>query len=229
MKKLYVVVLAAALFFGIGSSVLAEGAGVYHLQEAGITVTIPDGFSVVTRDTPADDPAFGLLGGTRVTVMQTLIASGAYLYAFPEGNTYGIQVVMQPGAGNTGSQSEPVFTVQRGETNGIATVQYSAVAQGKTVGIVLKSNGGPVTQVMEDTLKAIADSVKFDTPAKSNLKLYVLIGGSVILAAVAAVIALTLIQSRKSKGETAETEGEEKGTEGEEKETEKKAKSWWGE
>jgi len=208
MKKICTALLCAALFLGLGLTALAEGAGAYHLQDAGVTVTIPDGLSVVTRDTPADDPAFAALGGTRVTVVQTLIAANAYLYAFAADNAYGIQVIVQPGPDSSPSLSESQFTTRR-----------SVSAYGRTVSIVLYSYNGPVTQAMEDTLKAVADSVKFDAPAASHLKLYVLIGGSVILAAVAAVIALTLIQSRKIGREEGEQEKAEK----------KKTKNWWDE
>lgn len=66
--------------------------GTYDLDELELQITIPSGYSVVTRDTPASDPIFSDLGISRSALISHFEASNIYLNAIS--NTYNEEVVV---------------------------------------------------------------------------------------------------------------------------------------
>lgn len=92
MKRFLTVVLTIICLFTISSIAVFATSDTYDLDELGLQVTIPSGYSVITRDTPASDPIFNNLGTTRTAIMSMLEASGIYLSAIS--NTYNEEVVV---------------------------------------------------------------------------------------------------------------------------------------
>ena len=64
----------------------------YDLDELELQVTIPSGYSVITRDTPANDPIFSDLGTTRSAILEQFKSGNIYLNAISE--TYNEEVVV---------------------------------------------------------------------------------------------------------------------------------------
>ena len=93
MKRLFVVTLTVffllAMLFNL--SVLAASNN-YDLDELGLQVTIPTGYSVITRDTPANDPIFSKFGTTKSALMSQFESSSIYLNAVSD--TYNEEVVV---------------------------------------------------------------------------------------------------------------------------------------
>ena len=66
--------------------------GTYDLDELELQITIPSGYSVVTRDTPASDPIFSDLGISKSALISHFEASNIYLNAIS--NAYNEEVVV---------------------------------------------------------------------------------------------------------------------------------------
>ena len=66
MKRLFAIVLTALLLLAMPLNISVSAASnTYDLDELELKVTIPSGYSVITRDTPASDPIFSDLGTTK--------------------------------------------------------------------------------------------------------------------------------------------------------------------
>lgn len=90
MKSVCCCVLAVAMLLLLGSPVSA--ASVYELDALGFKLTIPDGYTVITRDTPADDPVFDQFGITKEEYETLTIPQFIYLDAFS--NMYDEEIVV---------------------------------------------------------------------------------------------------------------------------------------
>ena len=64
----------------------------YDLDELALQVTIPSGYSVITRDTPAGDPIFSNLGTTKSAIVEQFESGNIYLNAISD--TYNEEVVV---------------------------------------------------------------------------------------------------------------------------------------
>lgn len=80
MKKLVVALIAVALLLSVGVTAVAAPAD-YKIENMELTVKIPDGYSVVTRDTAENDPAFKKQGTTKDELMKRFESEGIYLLA----------------------------------------------------------------------------------------------------------------------------------------------------
>ncbi len=60
--------------------------GTYHIDEMKMTVTIPSGYSVITRDTPVYDSVFNTLGVSGTELISHFKANGIYLNAISNTN-----------------------------------------------------------------------------------------------------------------------------------------------
>ena len=93
MKRLFAIVLTALLLLAMPLNVSVSAASnTYDLDELALKVTIPSGYSVITRDTPASDPIFSDLGTTKSALISQFEASSIYLNAIS--NTYNEEVVV---------------------------------------------------------------------------------------------------------------------------------------
>ena len=84
MKRSILAAMLACII--LTASALSSFAGTkdYYIEDAGLSVEIPDTFSVVTRDTPADDPVLAEIGLDRDTMVEYLEVDNYYLEAWPE-------------------------------------------------------------------------------------------------------------------------------------------------
>ncbi len=93
MKRLFAISLATAcLLVMFLNSLVFAASNTYDLDELGLQVTIPTGYSVITRDTPANDPIFSKLGTTKSALMSQFESSSIYLNAVSD--TYNEEVVV---------------------------------------------------------------------------------------------------------------------------------------
>ena len=93
MKKIFAVALTVLLFLVMpfNISVFAVS-NTYDLDELELQVTIPNGYSVITRDTPANDPIFSTLGITKSALVSQFETSNIYLNAISD--TYNEEIVV---------------------------------------------------------------------------------------------------------------------------------------
>lgn len=95
MKKTGVIVLSIVLVFAICLPMpVAASSHKYDISELGLEVTIPEGYAVITRDTPAGDPVFNALGTTKTAVISQFEASNIYLDAISDSANEEIVVTM---------------------------------------------------------------------------------------------------------------------------------------
>lgn len=95
MKKICVIVLSVVLAFTICFPMsVAAASNKYDLPELGLEVTIPEGYAVITRDTPASDPIFNALDTTKTAVINQFEASNIYLDALSDSLNEEIVVTM---------------------------------------------------------------------------------------------------------------------------------------
>ena len=80
MKKILAILLITIMMFSLGVSVSAAST-VYEVAELDLSINIPSQYSVITRNTPANDPIFGQLGTTKSELMSHFQSSGIYLNA----------------------------------------------------------------------------------------------------------------------------------------------------
>ncbi len=80
MKRVLFFILTFLILFSSNFSVLAAS-NTYYLDELELKITIPSGYSVITRDTPATDRLFNDLGTTKSEVMSQFETSNIYLNA----------------------------------------------------------------------------------------------------------------------------------------------------
>ena len=91
MKKIALYSSLFALILSLCFSALAAS-NTYDLDELGLQVTIPNGYAVITRDTPASDPIFSDLGTTKSALISQFESSNIYLNAISD--TYNEEVVV---------------------------------------------------------------------------------------------------------------------------------------
>ena len=93
MKRLFAVTLTVLLLLVMPFNLSVFAASnTYDLDELELQVTIPTGYSVITRDTPASDPIFSDLGISKSALISHFEASNIYLNAIS--NTYNEEVVV---------------------------------------------------------------------------------------------------------------------------------------
>jgi len=94
MKR--VLAMISLLFLLLSSLYVPVFAATTHeLDELGLQVTIPSGYSVITKDTPANDPIFKELETTKTALLEQFEKSGIYLNAVADTYSDEIVVTMQ--------------------------------------------------------------------------------------------------------------------------------------
>lgn len=66
----------------------------YEINDIGLKIDIPNDYSIILRDTPADDPAFSKIGLSHDSVIAEMEKSGVYLQGYSSDNTKIIAVTM---------------------------------------------------------------------------------------------------------------------------------------
>lgn len=93
MKRLFAVTLIVLLLLAMPFNISVFAASnTYDLDELELQVTIPDGYAVITKDTPASDPIFSDLGTTKSALISQFESSNIYLNAISD--TYNEEVVV---------------------------------------------------------------------------------------------------------------------------------------
>lgn len=93
MRRIFAVVLVVSvLLSGTFNCSVCAASNTYSLDELGIKVTVPVGYSVITRDTPAGDSIFSELGTTKAAVIVQFETSNIYLNAIS--NTCNEEIVV---------------------------------------------------------------------------------------------------------------------------------------
>ena len=87
LRLLAVQVLVVAILFSAFPSISVYAASKsYKLSELGLEVTIPSGYSVITRNTSASDSIFDRLGTSKSEMISHFTNSGIYLSAISDKN-----------------------------------------------------------------------------------------------------------------------------------------------
>lgn len=73
-------------------TMVSAASNTYDLDELELKVTIPNDYSVITRDTPASDPIFSDLGTTKSAIVSQFETNNIYLNAIS--NTYNEEIVV---------------------------------------------------------------------------------------------------------------------------------------
>lgn len=86
MKKfiIFMFVMLLIVYSPLNTIAYAVGDEVIDLQELGLEVSVPLGYSVITRDTPANDPVFSNYGITKSEIMSQFNESNIYLNAISD-------------------------------------------------------------------------------------------------------------------------------------------------
>ena len=92
MKRVLSLLVTLLLVVVLLCNPVFAASSTYDLDELELQVTIPSGYSVITRDTPAGDPIFSNLGTTKSAIMEQFEAGNIYLNAISD--TYNEEVVV---------------------------------------------------------------------------------------------------------------------------------------
>lgn len=98
MKRFLVclAVLVGVVALGLGT---ARAAVRYELEEVGISIELPEDYSTITRDTPADDPAYDVFGLDKESADELFEQNNSYLDAMSPRYEREISVTMIPTQG----------------------------------------------------------------------------------------------------------------------------------
>ena len=92
MKRVLSLFVALLLVMALLCTPVLAASSTYDLDELELQVTIPSGYSVITRDTPANDPIFNNLGTTKTAILEQFKSGNIYLNAISD--TYNEEVVV---------------------------------------------------------------------------------------------------------------------------------------
>ena len=95
MKRLTSVFVAILLALTMSTYVHAA-TSVYEIDELGVSLSIPDNYSVITRETPASDPIFDTIGVSKSELISQFESTNIYLNAIPSYFGEEIVVTMTP-------------------------------------------------------------------------------------------------------------------------------------
>ncbi len=88
VQTIILVIIACTIPF----TMVSAASNTYDLDELELKVTIPNDYSVITRDTPASDPIFSDLGTTKSAIISQFETNNIYLNAIS--NTYNEEIVV---------------------------------------------------------------------------------------------------------------------------------------
>lgn len=94
MKRCLSVLIALLLIMSFWCNPVYAAAQIYDLDELNLRVTIPSGYSVITKETPADDPIFEKCGTTKTALLEQFQTDDIYLNAISDDYSNEIVVIM---------------------------------------------------------------------------------------------------------------------------------------
>ena len=93
MKKIITLILTITAFLRL--CIPAHAAeNYYYVPEYNMMYCIPDGFDVLTRDTPANSPLFSKYGTTYEHNLADMIATDKYCFAISKDNSFGMSLMI---------------------------------------------------------------------------------------------------------------------------------------
>ncbi len=126
MKKFLAIVMVLCLVFGFCMPISAEAGGIYRLDEAGMTMKVPQDWKVLTRASSATDKDILIQYNSYDEMMNFMRNNDIYVDVLPESNTY-ISVEMWPADEmidelydilNAGSEGEMQSILSQAQTDG---------------------------------------------------------------------------------------------------------------
>ena len=140
---LFIILLAAVSSF----SAFATGSTTYHLDDVGMSIDIPDGFIVFTRDINQNDPNLSKIGLTKSELSSLMENSYSYLYAI-DSDLNEITVTMAKGASveyysttkDSALLSEASTIVDEFKEMGLTVTKYDVYSTDQTKYIKFFSN-----------------------------------------------------------------------------------------
>lgn len=94
MKKTIVLIAVLFILLSLNNTVFATS-NTYSVNELGLDITIPSGYTVITRDTPESAPIFNELGITKSAMIDHFESNNIYLNAISDTDNEEIVVTMQ--------------------------------------------------------------------------------------------------------------------------------------
>lgn len=94
MKRVLSLFVALLLAMVLLCNPVFAASSTYDLDELDLEVTIPSGYSVITRDTSANNPIFSRLGVTKATLLEHFVSGNIYLNAVSDNYNEEIVVTM---------------------------------------------------------------------------------------------------------------------------------------
>ena len=94
MKRVLSLFVALLLVMVLLCNPVFAASSTYDLDELELQVTIPSGYSVITRDTPANDPIFSNLGTTKSAILEQFKSGNIYLNAISDNYNEEVVVTM---------------------------------------------------------------------------------------------------------------------------------------
>lgn len=84
MRRFFASTVIFIMFLAISCHTVFAASNTYALDELELQVTVPPGYSVITRDTPASDPIFSDLGTTKSALISLFETNTIYLNAISD-------------------------------------------------------------------------------------------------------------------------------------------------
>lgn len=128
----------------------------YQIEELGMSITLPDNISAVTRQTKENDPAFAALGYTYEQAQKVMKESDIYLKGVPKDASYEVEVYMVKN-----EHSGSVYNLKLLSENQLAAVKKELEADENCTGCTLTQTGDTVVFNME---------TKYEIPAQDGAK-----------------------------------------------------------
>lgn len=154
MKFRNLVVLIVALMMVFTSTVAFAGNKEYRIEEAGMTIKIPDDMYVFTRSTPADDPNLKALGFSHEGLLSSFELANIYLEAVNAKDFSEVLVIVE--------DSADADTNEFVKVESDSAAQYEAVSGGKKITVKFVSYAGKQSDKMIKGYEKIVESIRLD-------------------------------------------------------------------
>jgi len=154
MKLRNLVVLIVALMMVFTSTVAFAGNKEYRIEEAGMTIKIPDDMYVFTRSTPVDDPNLKALGFSYEGLISSFELANIYLEAVNAEDFSEVLVIVE--------DSADADTNEFVKVESDSAAQYEAVSGGKKITVKFVSYAGKQSDKMIKGYEKIVESIRLD-------------------------------------------------------------------
>ena len=194
LPKLWLSLSIAVLMLFAAAIPAAALSDIYRIDTFGVSVKVPKGYSVIMRDTPADDPVFSVLRKGYTDTMSEMESANVYLVAYDSELIFQLRLKItrseKINSYNDLSEAEMrellasdsrASKVRLGEYLFIETSlednsgeeplyinKCSTIANGLQLEFTLRKTGEPITQDEAKALVSLASSVEFDASQEDS-------------------------------------------------------------